>query len=223
MSETATTAVSLPRRSLHYWKGIPVPFIICWNREVEAVKNQTGPGAMIKMVGTSPGGLLRVSYSDEWPYDRDRHGVLWQRYPIAMYQGDPHFAKVHPSRQRRCMAKRLCQVCGNPASFNEDGWLWLVTHEDAARLRAGGEQRVRTANPPVCERCSELARTLCPNLLKGNALVRANTVTDWGVYGLKATPDGAYAGHTVAYDDPAVIQIVAGQQLVIISDLTLIS
>lgn len=223
MSEASTASVSLPARALRYWKGVPVPFITTWSKEVESLKLRGETGAQVKMVGTSPDGLLRVSYSDELPYDRDSHGVLWQRYPLAMYQGEPYFAKVHPSRQRRCMVRRLCQVCGNAASLDSDGWLWLVTHEDAARLRAGGEQRVRTANPPVCTRCSELARDLCPHLLKGNALVRANTITDWGVYGQKATPNGAYPGHTVAYDDPAVIQIVAGQQLVIISDLTLLT
>lgn len=222
MSETAS--MSLPVRPVHYYKGSPVPFITTWGREVESVKLQSaGTGAPIKMTSVSPTGPFRVSYDDEWPYDRDSHGVLWQRYPIAMYQGVPHFAKVHPSRQRRCMVRRLCQVCGNAANFNEDGWLWLVTHEDAARLRSGGEQRVRTANPPVCDRCSELAREMCPHLLKGNALVRANRITDWGVYGIKATPDGAVNGHTVAYDDPAVIEIVAGQQLVILDELTLIN
>ena len=220
MSETSTRT----RRPLHYWKGVPVPFITCWEQEVRGAYSGSGnKGAQIKMVGTAPGGLLRVSYSDEWPYDRDAHGVLWQRYPIAMYRGDPHFAKVHPSRQRRCMVRRLCQVCGNPSDHNADGWLWLITHEDSDRIRAGGEPRVRTANPPVCEPCSVKARALCPHLLKGNALVRAGSVTDWGVYGLKATPDGASAGHTVAYDDPARIQIIAGQQLVILDHLTLIS
>lgn len=220
MSETTTRA----RRPLHYWKGVPVPFITCWDAEVQgAMKGGGNKGAQIKMVGTDPGGLLRVSYSDEWPYDRDKYGVLWQRYPIAMYRGQPHFAKVHPSRQRRCMAKRLCQVCGNPADVNEDGWLWLITHEDAARIRAGGECRVRTANPPVCQPCSEVAREMCPHLLRGNALVRAPRIVDWGVYGLKAAPDGASGGHTVAYDDPARIQIIAGQQLVHIENLTVLT
>lgn len=220
MSETATRV----RRPVHYHRGTPVPFITAWEQEVQGAMQGAGnKGAMVKMVGTSPDSLLRVSYEDESPYDRDSHGVLWQRYPLAMYRGAPQFAKVHPARQRRCMVRRLCQVCGNPADVNEDGWLWLVAHQDAARLGAGGERRVRTANPPVCTPCSELARQKCPHLLKGHMLVRAAAIKDWGVYGLKATPDGASTGHEVAYGDPAAVQMIAGQQIVTIHSLTILA
>jgi len=203
-------------RELTYYKGTPVPYITCWEQEVQAAINGAGgKGSQIRFQQLMvPGAPVTASYVDETPADRDAFGALWQRYPLAMGKGAPHFAKVHPARQRRCMTKMLCQVCGNPANFNEQGWQWLVTHEDAARLAAGGDPRVRTANPPVCNRCCDLARELCPHLLKGNALVRTPGFVPWGVYGIVADPAGASPGHTVPYGDPRIHRTLAGQMLV---------
>lgn len=206
-------------RELRYHKGVPVPFITCWDQEVRAASSPVA-AAPVQLVEAA--GHFRVSYRDEAPYDRDAHGVLWQRYPLALGKGDPHFAKVHPARQRRCMTRRLCQVCGNSAAQDEHGWLWLLDASDADDVRSGAEREVRTANPPVCLRCADLARNLCPHLLQGNALVRAATVTDWGIYGLMATPTGSTPGHTAAYGTPGAARMLAGQQLVTLAHLTLI-
>lgn len=210
-------------RDLVWYKGMPVPYITTWGQEVQAAMNGAGTrGSTVRFQQLMvPGAPLTVGYVDEAPNDRDAFGCLWQRYPIAMGKGVPYFAKIHPARQRRAMTKMLCQVCGNPANFNEDGWLWLVTHEDAARLAEGGDPRVRTGNPPVCEPCCKLAREMCPHLLKGNATVRTRGYEPWGVYGIVADPTGSSPGHDVAYSDPRIHRTLAGQMLVVLQDVKL--
>lgn len=211
-------------RELRFYKGVPVPFIASWSQEITAAMSGAGgPGAKLVMqqIVLPSGGVgpLHARYEDETPGDRDAFGALWQRYPLAQGKGEPYFAKVHPLRQRRAMTRHLCQVCGNEADRNEDGWLWLVTHEDASRLAAGGEGRVRTGNPPVCQRCCQLARDYCPHLLKGNAVVRTPGYLPWGVYGIRADPAGATPGHTVAYNHPDIHRTIAGQMLVTLQDV----
>lgn len=213
-------------RELIFHKGVPVPFIASWSQEITAAMTGAGTkGAKLRMTqvmlpGQKPGqGPLYVQYEDETPGDRDAFGALWQRYPLAQGKGEPYFAKVHPLRQRRAMTRHLCQVCGNEADRNEDGWLWLVTVEDARRLADGGEPRVRTGNPPVCERCCQLAREYCPHLLKGNAVVRTPGYLPWGVYGIRADPAGSSPGHTVAYGHQDIHRTIAGQMLVTLQDV----
>lgn len=198
-----------------YRHGMPVPYITAWSAETG---NQTATA--MRMVAVREDALARVAYVEEGPHDRDAHGVLWQRYPIARGKGEPQFARVHPARQRRAMTRRLCQVCGDPADQNELGWLWLVTQADAERLAKEGPGDVRTSNPPVCHPCAAMARSMCPHLVKGNALVRASIVSDWGVYGIEVTPAGQRPGLDRAYTDPAVMQMVAGQQIVILRNVT---
>lgn len=200
---------------LLYWRGVPVPYITTWSAET-----RNPVGATLHMVANGASTLVRVSYEDETPYDRDAHGALWQRYPMARGKGEPLFARVHPARQRRCMTRRLCQVCAQPADQNDQGWLWLVTAADALRLKTEGTGEVRTSNPPVCHPCSQLARTYCPNLLGGNALVRVPALTDWGVYGIETTPTDRTPGIDRAYSHPAIGQMVAGQQIVVLHNVT---
>lgn len=210
-------------RELTYYRGTPVPYITTWDQEAQAALNGAGAGgARVELRQlTVPGAPLLVSYQDEVPHDRDAMGCLWQRYPLAHGKGFPHFAKVHPARQRRAMTKKLCQVCGNPADRDERGWLWLITRDDAERISQGGEPAVRTSNPPVCARCCDLARELCPHLLKGNAVVRVPTVLPWGVYGIRTEVAGSSPGHTVAYGDPDIHRMIAGQMLVRLEGVTI--
>jgi hypothetical protein len=213
-------------RELTYHRGVPVPYIATWSQEIAAAMNGAGgKGARLRMTkvmipGTDREGPLYVAYEDETPGDRDAFGALWQRFPLAQGRGEPHFAKVHP--QRRAMTRHLCQVCGNPADRDEHGWLWLVTIEDATRLSQGGEPRVRTANPPVCQRCCKIARDYCPHLLKGNAVVRTPGYLPWGVCGLRADPAGTSPGHTVAYGHQDIHRTIAGQMLVTLQDARVI-
>lgn len=200
-----------------HWRGVPVPYITAWGHEVEGM-----PAVDVRLVVAGTSGVARVSYADETPYDRDAHGALWQRYRIARGKGEARFSSVHPGRQRRAMTRRLCQVCGDPADQNEQGWLWLVSAEDSTRITHTGQDIVRTAHPPVCEPCSRIARQYCPHLVKGNALVRAGTVSDWGVYGIEVTAQGQHPGTQRAYSDPASMQILAGQMIVILRNLTVI-
>jgi hypothetical protein len=208
-------------RDLLYYKGTPVPYITSWSQEIHAATHGAGNGGTrVRLEKVDlPSFPLTVRYPDESPADRDPYGCLWQRYPIALGKGTPRFASVHPARQRRCMTRFLCQVCGNPADRDEDGWLWLLTAPDAERIAAGGEAKARVGNPPVCRSCCDIARDRCPHLLNGHAVVRARGMLPWGVYGILMDPSGQTPGQFVPYGSPDIRRTLAGQMLGVLQDV----
>jgi hypothetical protein len=59
---------------------------------------------------------------------------------------------LDPVRKDECIAGRLCALCGKPM-----GW-WIAFLCDVASLEPGGY----TIEPPLHERCAEIATTWCP-------------------------------------------------------------
>jgi hypothetical protein len=188
-----------------------VPYITMWSGEVD------GAQAMpIHLYHHADERFPRVGFRDESVHDRDSHGVLWQRVPLAQGTGRPQFASVHALRQRRAMTRKLCQVCAAPADHTTPGgWLWVLTPHEATLLDQGA-QSITVGSPPVCAACAVTARRLCPHLRDGSRLIRAARVRPWGVMGLD--PRDRHR-RTAAYTDPRIHLIVAGQQLVELSGI----
>ncbi|MFI9718554.1 hypothetical protein ACIHFE_02710 [Streptomyces sp. NPDC052396] len=151
--------------------------------------------------------------------DRDERGALWTTRGLARGKGTPLFGYVHSQRQRRCMHRRLCQVCGGPADHTADGTLWLL---DTADVEQPFPQSVEgTVQPPVCRRCAIEAPRLCPALRRGHALVRVRHHAIAGVYGYlyrrcRSTGQAvADREEYVYYDDSARLRwVLAGQLFV---------
>ncbi|MGW8376903.1 hypothetical protein [Streptomyces sp. ODS28] len=168
----------------------------------------------------APGGL-GIAYLLEDVYDRDEHGVLWERSGLNR-AGRPEFARLHPLRQRRAMHRLLCQVCGEPASRTEAGWLWLLGRDP--HPWPGWPEKTAATHPPVCLPCADLARRLCPHLAAGYVALRARDPQPYGVHGLvyrrtghTATPDHAA---TLAYGEAGIAWMRAAQAVRALHDCT---
>jgi hypothetical protein len=162
-----------------------------------------------------------IAYPDERPRDRDDHGVLWTRVSSKPGQGRPQFGKVHARRQRRAMTKLLCQVCGQPADRNNDGILWLIG-EDPRRPGTWPDP-LYTVHPPVCAECAVRSVRTCPHLRRQCTALRVSAFDLTGVRGVlyaQGFPGiGAIVG--VAYDDPRIRWVRAGQLIVHLRDYTI--
>lgn len=74
----------------------------------------------LSMLKARTGVRAGLYYLPEVVGDRDAQGVLWARCSQSRdgdrLLGSPGWRKVHPARQRECMAYLQCQVCVRPAS-----------------------------------------------------------------------------------------------------------
>jgi hypothetical protein len=194
-------------------RGGVVPYIVAWSGE------HTLPTRVVQ------GQRLGIGYADETLTDRDRDGVLWTRMSSRPGEGRPLYAQLHPLRQRRAMRRLLCQVCAEPAQYNEQGHLWLVlpSEEDEEDWPEG----VINPYPPVCLRCARLSVRQCPPLRRRFVAVRAHSVL-YGVFGVRFRP-----GHScpqladdddepVGYRDPIIHWMQATQLVRTLHDCTVV-
>ncbi|OLF07492.1 hypothetical protein BLA60_26540 [Actinophytocola xinjiangensis] len=170
------------------------PYVNAWSDEHDQ------PATVIERPGAG------IGYADETLYDRDRHGVLWQRVAVNQGAGEPNFGKVHPFRQRRAMRRLLCGVCAGPADRTDEGVLWLV--RDYRDDWPDWPNRMGVDEPPVCVGCARRASRMCPELRQGAVAIRAGRYPIAGVTGLLYRTTGTrfprlVGGHQVPYDDPA--------------------
>ncbi|MER7362183.1 hypothetical protein [Nonomuraea wenchangensis] len=100
---------------------------------------------------------VRLSYTDATAHDW-MFGVLWHRQGLSR-AGRPLWKLVNTARQRRCMLRLLCQVCGRSAL--DGGRIWWLLPEPPG-VTAGG--RPFTHAPPTCRSCIPAARMWCPRL-----------------------------------------------------------
>lgn len=165
-------------------------------------------------------GRRGISYADERSFDRDAHGVLWERAPSQPGRGVPQFGRVHSLRQRLCMSGLRCQVCGGPADRRPDGLLWLVDAHLAELLPAGEI----TAHPPICRPCAHLSIRACPHLRTRQVALRVRRFRPFSVRGALylAEPTGPrpYDARTLQLADPRIPWLLGGQLLVELLDYT---
>jgi hypothetical protein len=187
-------------------RGGVVPYIAMWSEE------QYLPAEVVQR------GRSGVGYADELPSDRDSDGVLWTRMASNPGKGRPEFNRLHPRRQRRAMRLLLCQVCAQPAEYNEQGHLWLLV--DSRRDWAQWPEGAANPYPPVCMACARLSVRQCPPLRRGFVAVRPHSSMH-GVIGVRFWPGRTYptvrlavddGGEPVAHVDP-VIQWMQATQL----------
>ncbi|WP_371784984.1 hypothetical protein [Streptosporangium subroseum] len=111
-------------------------------------------------------GSLQLTYRDALPQER-MFGALWARCGIAR-EGKIQWHQVHTLRQRRCMLKRLCRVCGEPATDPDTGRIsWILPSESADGLRPARS----TAHPPTCRAHLGEALATCPHLRRETPVV----------------------------------------------------
>ncbi|MEV4095992.1 hypothetical protein [Streptosporangium saharense] len=107
----------------------------------------------------------RLSYRDalpgEWMF-----GALWARCG-SRREGKILWAMVHTLRQRRCMLKGLCRVCGRSATDPMTGRLWWVL----SSAPVGKATSWPTVGPPTCREHVTEALSTCPHLRRGRPFV----------------------------------------------------
>ena len=124
-------------------KGRPVPYVNVW------------------------GDAERV---DRWTVRHDR--VIHGR---AMFYADtpsegPNFFKQSPQRQRECMVRGLCQVCGRFVPWPDR--VLVVSSVSTGRVDVGGYGMVVVSEPWLDPGCADVALNVCP------ALIRRRSVAD---------------------------------------------
>lgn len=125
-----------------------------------------------------------VEYADETPWDRDERQVLWERVANRQ-EGEPRWKEVNSGRQRRCMRKMLCQICGDPIDQSQP-IPWLI-HDNRDLTRLGAAV---VNNPPVCLGCMKVAKHQCPRLhTHGWLELRVHQFEWWGYEGNMATEE----------------------------------
>ncbi|RZU28306.1 hypothetical protein EV284_6472 [Streptomyces sp. BK022] len=146
---------------------------------------------------------------------RDLDGVLWEVREGAPTGPPAYTAELHPVRQPEAMDGLLCAGCREPADRGPDGMLWLLPLLGAAPdTRWEG---VRTAIPPMCATCAELAPTVCPVLGDGHVELRVREAGPIGVRGTRhprpGEPGDPDPDALVLYDSPDLPFVVARQAI----------
>jgi hypothetical protein len=82
----------------------------------------------------------------------------------AIGVGEPLFATIHVTRQRRGLADMICHVCGKPTT-SHDRWIFPTASGGLVTLHDGTEQYGCNV-PPMHRACAVRARYACPHLQK---------------------------------------------------------
>jgi hypothetical protein len=109
-----------------------------------------------------------VAWSGEqsfWLQDsRDFPGMVELEQKQARGAGEPLFAAIHVTRQRRGLADLLCHVCGKPTA-RLDRYIFPAASGGLVTLRDGSQQYGLNV-PPMHRACALRARRACPHLGK---------------------------------------------------------
>jgi hypothetical protein len=116
----------------------------------------------------APDAPWSVAWSGEQAFrlqpSRDFPGMLQLDQKQAPGVGEPLFAAVHVTRQRRGMVDLLCHVCGKPTT-RHDRYLFPVASGGLVALHDGSQQYGCNV-PPIHRACATRALAACPHLSK---------------------------------------------------------
>ncbi|WP_335934833.1 hypothetical protein [Streptomyces sp. PTD5-9] len=90
---------------------------------------------------------------------------------------------MNVDRQRECMERLLCQVCGGPADRDRQGWLFLDWRRPDSP--ATWPERSITSMPPLCVEDARVSVRQCPFLRRraDYAVLRVRKPQLYGVSG----------------------------------------
>jgi hypothetical protein len=143
-------------------------------------------------------GNAGLGYVNEGPEDRDVRGVLWARCSQSLRDGrptgQPRWNEVHPLRQRETMMRLTCQVCAQPASRTDLGYLFLHTRPAPGTMERGWPEGALTAQPPLCLEHAVVASQQCVHLTDaGYIALRSRRPRLYGVFGTAYAADKCQA------------------------------
>jgi hypothetical protein len=136
-------------------RGFPVPYVSEWHDE-------SGEANMRRVAdGTQVGGRF------------EKARIAGSPWPVTLLspsgtkgKGAPRLASLHPIRQRECVLKRKCQVCGR--SIKPSSTCLLVGGE---RHEVDGKTLFGFREPPLHPRCAVFALYACPGINRAEVVV----------------------------------------------------
>ena len=115
---------------------------------------------------SAPEAPWSVAWSGEQAFrlqpSRDFPGLVELDQKQAPGVGEPLFAAVHVTRQRRGMVDLLCHVCGKPTT-RDDRYIFPVASGGLVTLHDGSQQYGCNV-PPMHRACTSRALGACPHL-----------------------------------------------------------
>ena len=178
-------AANIPENEVISWKlggrTVPVPYVAAWSSEYPVM--QVRPEPLM-------GGRLALFRGG------GRRG-----------EGEPLFGKMDVGRQRRCILRGICQVCGEPI----EGPRWVALLMEKANLPGVGDLDV-VREPPACTLCMRTALRVCPGLRRDQPLIVEPTRTSTLIT-LTVPPIGGRGPLNVVgpeMDDPKLEDTVVG-------------
>lgn len=116
--------------------------------------------------------MVEVPWSVAWTGEQsfrlrdssDFPGMVELDQKEARGVGDPLFAAIHVTRQRRGMVDLLCHVCGKPTS-RMDRFIFPTASGGLVTLHDGSQQYGLNV-PPMHRACTIRAQHNCPHLAK---------------------------------------------------------
>jgi hypothetical protein len=191
-----------------------VPFIARWSGEQDPAVRVVARG----------GQWTGIAYADRRAFDRDKpSSVLWARTTSRQGKGVAQYGKVHSLRQRLCMMRLLCQICGGPADRTAEGTLWLID----AHARDLLPMAEITTHPPVCLPCAHRSIRVCPHLRPEWVALRVKSAVPYGVNGILYQPAHPTPVQVTVADVPfhsaRIPWVLASQLIMRISDFTVVN
>ncbi|HEY3697637.1 hypothetical protein [Phenylobacterium sp.] len=117
---------------------------------------------------TAPDAPWSVAWSGEQAFrlqpSQDFPGMMELDQKQAPGVGEPLFAAVHVTRQRRGMVDLLCHVCGKPTT-RHDRYMFPAASGGLVTLQDGTQQYGCNV-PPMHRACTTRALRDCPHLAK---------------------------------------------------------
>lgn len=125
------------------WHGLPVPYINCWNEEVD---------------------------EHQWrlKYDPLIDQMAWFTAPSTVGEGRAYLAKQNLQRQREVVMRGQCQVCRRTLRTGPR-WLLLSSHTSEIKDVAGEPDQLLMAEPWLCPRCLVYTIDTCPGIRRRQA------------------------------------------------------
>jgi hypothetical protein len=127
----------------------PVPWIAIWEGE------RDGPEMILDANGN-------IQPAPGTKHVRREFG-MWVIATRDNRTGAADFGSTQSRRQRECMTRMLCQVCGRTQRQSKSRHLWVVPNEEQHRELWQEDQLV--LNAPVCPSCLEFSEATCPHLI----------------------------------------------------------
>lgn len=138
---------------------------------------------------------------------------MWLLTTPTRRTGEPDFGSTHSARQRACMKRGRCQVCGRDGR----SVVWVVPEHQRDEALWEGHFLL---NPPVCVECFDFSRSVCPFLrAHPSSHVFTGRSKVAGIHGTAMSEHGQTYDVALSLDDPRRSFVVGRQYVVALSDV----